>query len=70
MASLMPRIMWPLTVYEEAMSHVQAMERKINKHMKKWLGVPNNLSNVAIHSSKAKLTLLKIFFCLKAQNFV
>ena len=39
------------------MSHVEAMERKINKHVKKWHGVPNSLSNVAIHSSKAKLTL-------------
>ena len=54
---LMPRIMWPLTVYEVAMSHVEAMERKINKHVKKWLGVPDSLSNVAIHSNKAKLTL-------------
>ena len=39
------------------MSHVEAMERKINKHVKKWLGVPNSLSNDAIHSSRAKLTL-------------
>ena len=54
---LMPRIMWPLALYEVAMSHVEAMECKINKHVKKWLGVPNSLSNVAIHSSKAKLTL-------------
>ena len=54
---VMPRIIWPLTVYEVAMSHVEAMERKINKHVKKWLGVPNSLSNVAIHSNKAKLTL-------------
>ena len=49
--------MWPLTVYEVAMSHVEAMEQKINKHVKKWLGDPNSLSNVAIHISKAKLTL-------------
>ena len=50
-------VKWPLTVYEVAMSHVEAMERKINKHVKKWLGVPNSRpSNVAIHSSKAKLT--------------
>ena len=39
------------------MSHVEAMKRKINRHVKKWLGVSNGLSNVAIHSSKAKLAL-------------
>ena len=54
---LMPWIMWPLTVYEVAMSHVEAMERKINKHVKKWLGLSNSLSNDAIYSSKAKLKL-------------
>ena len=54
---LMPRIMWPLTVYEVALTHVEAMERSINKYVKKWLGVPNSLTNVAIHSSRTKLTL-------------
>ncbi|XP_072122139.1 uncharacterized protein [Mobula birostris] len=54
---LMPRIMWPLTVNEVAMSHVEAMERKINKYVKKSLGVPSSLTNVAIHSSQTKLTI-------------
>ncbi|KAI8516566.1 hypothetical protein Bbelb_051470 [Branchiostoma belcheri] len=54
---LMPRIMWPLTVYEVALTHVEAMERNINKFVKKWLGVPNSLTNIAIHSNKAKLTI-------------
>ena len=49
--------MWPLTVYEVALTHVEAMERSINKYVKKWLGVPNSLTNVAIHSSRTKLTL-------------
>ncbi|XP_078679452.1 uncharacterized protein LOC144915086 [Branchiostoma floridae x Branchiostoma belcheri] len=54
---LMPRIMWPLTVYEVALSHVEAMERNINTYVKKWLGVPNSLTNIAIHSRKAKLNI-------------
>ncbi len=37
LAILMPRITWPLTVYEEAMSNVEAKdgERKINNYMSK-----------------------------------
>ena len=54
---LMPRIMWPLTVYEVAMTHVEAMERSINRRVKKWLGVPCSLTNVAIHSKCTKLIL-------------
>ena len=50
---LMPRIMWPLTVYEVAMSHVEAMERKINNYVKKWLGVPRSLTNIVIHSRQS-----------------
>ncbi len=44
---LMPRIMWALTVHDLALSHVATMERRINMHVKKWLGVPNSLTNVA-----------------------
>jgi hypothetical protein len=54
---LMPRIMWPLTVYEVAISHVEAMERKMNRFVKKWLGVPGSMTNIAIHSSRTKLVL-------------
>ena len=54
---LMPRIMWPLTVYDVAITHVESMERQLNKYMKRWLGVPNSMTNVALHSSQTKLTL-------------
>ncbi|XP_072900799.1 uncharacterized protein [Hemitrygon akajei] len=33
------------------------MERKINKYVKKWLGVPSSFTNIAIHSSQTKLTI-------------
>ncbi|KAI8488878.1 hypothetical protein Bbelb_333960 [Branchiostoma belcheri] len=33
------------------------MERNINTYVKKWLGVPNSLTNIAIHSRKAKLNI-------------
>ena len=72
---LMPRIMWPLTVYEVAMSHVEAMERKINNYVKKWLGVPRSLTNIAIHSRCTKLklpvhSLVEEFKVAKARSFM
>jgi len=54
---LMPRILWPLTVYDVAITHVEAMERQLNNYMKKWLGVPRSMTNIALHSSRTKLTL-------------
>ena len=33
------------------------MERLISKFIKKWLGVPNSLTNVALYSSSTKLKL-------------
>ena len=37
------------------------MEQLISKYMKKkWLGVPNSLTNVALYSSSMKLKLLTL----------
>ena len=54
---VMPRIMWPLTVYEIGLSYIEAMERKVNSYIKKWLGVPRCLTNVALYSGQTKLTI-------------
>ena len=35
---LLPRLMWPLTVYEVAPTRVESIERKIGKVVQKWLG--------------------------------
>jgi len=35
-------------VYEVAISHVEAMERQLNRYMKRWLGVPKSLTYVGI----------------------
>nr|XP_054753540.1 uncharacterized protein LOC129259264 [Lytechinus pictus] len=54
---LMPRNMWPLTVYEIGLSYVEAMERKINVYVKRLLGAPNSLTNIALHSTETKLNI-------------
>ena len=54
---LIPMLLWPLMVYEIATSTVEAMEAKINKFTRKWLGVPPGLSDVALYCRQAKLKL-------------
>ena len=49
--------MWPLQVYEIAMSTVEMIERKINRYTRKWLGLPPDLSTVALYSRSTKLRL-------------
>ncbi|GFO20545.1 reverse transcriptase [Plakobranchus ocellatus] len=54
---LIPKLLWPLLVYDICSSTVEAIEAKINKHTRKWLGVPPGLSDVAMYCRKAKLKL-------------
>ena len=42
---------------EVVISHAEGMECQLNKYMKRWLGVPNTLTHVAIHSCRMKLLL-------------
>ena len=72
---LMPRIMWPLTVYDVAITHVEARERRLNKYMKRWLGVAKGMTNIALHSSHTKVTLpvkslVEEFKVAKARSFM
>ena len=46
---LLPRVMWPLTVYEVPITTVEKMERTITSYVKKWLGVPRCLSNIGLY---------------------
>ena len=46
---LLPRVMWPLTVYEVPLTTVEKMERTITSYVKKWLGVPRCLSNIGLY---------------------
>ena len=54
---LIPKLAWPLQIYEVSLTKVETMERLISKFIKKWLGVPNSLTNVALYSSSTKLKL-------------
>ena len=54
---LIPKLLWPLLIYDISTSTVEIMEGKINKYTRKWLGVPPGLTDVALYSRQAKLRL-------------
>ncbi len=54
---LMPRIMWRLKIYEVAISRVEAMEMKISTQIRRWLGVPRSLTNIAFYGHTTNLRL-------------
>ncbi len=54
---VMPKVLWPLTVYEVPMTKVQELERKVSTFVRKWLGLPKSLSDVALYARCAKLQL-------------
>ncbi len=46
---LLPRVTWPLTIYELPITTVEKMERTMTSYVKKWLGVPRCLTNISLY---------------------
>ena len=46
-----------LESWDVAITYVAAMEHQLDKYMKRWLGVPNSMTNAALHISHTKVTL-------------
>ena len=46
---LLPRLLWPLTLYEVPLSKVEKLERMVNSYVRKWLGVPRCLSSIGLY---------------------
>ena len=55
--TLLPRISWPIMIYDVVISWVDKYERSINVFLRKWLGVSKNLSAVALFSKDTPLPL-------------
>ncbi|RUS85859.1 hypothetical protein EGW08_006411 [Elysia chlorotica] len=71
---LIPKLLWPLMVYEICSTTVEAIEAKINKFTRRWLGVPPGLTDVAMYCRTTKLKLplksiLEEYKCGKARLF-
>nr|XP_055041026.1 uncharacterized protein LOC129428141 [Misgurnus anguillicaudatus] len=54
---LLPRLMWLLTVYEVLLQTVEEMERKFNKHLRRWLGIPPSFTSLGLYMRSGQLQL-------------
>ena len=54
---LLPRLMWPLTIYNIPESKVEEMQRLITVRLKSWLGLPRSLSVACMYTRSGKLQL-------------
>ena len=54
---ILPRLMWPLTIYNIHWTKVELMESETTKTMKRWLGLPKSLSVECLYSKTGKLQL-------------
>ena len=54
---LLPRMMWPLTIYNIPMTKVEQMQKQITSKLKRWLGLPNSLSVESLYNKSGKLQL-------------
>ncbi|XP_061571176.1 uncharacterized protein LOC133424524 [Cololabis saira] len=54
---ILPRVLWPLLVYEVPLSTVETLERKISSHLRRWMGFPRSLCSAALYGKTNKLQL-------------
>lgn len=55
--ALYPRLAWPLTMYEVAVSRVEKIEQKCNTYIRKWLGLPGMINTSSLYRQKGALQL-------------
>ncbi|KAL6469854.1 hypothetical protein MHYP_G00209730 [Metynnis hypsauchen] len=46
---LLPRLMWPITIYEVTSSHISRLERLVNAYVRRWLELPRCMSSVGLY---------------------
>ncbi|KAK0150652.1 hypothetical protein N1851_008245 [Merluccius polli] len=54
---VLPRILWPLLVYEFPITTVEGFERRISRYLRRWLGLPRSLSSIAVYGQNNRLKL-------------
>ncbi|XP_063436214.1 uncharacterized protein LOC134717649 [Mytilus trossulus] len=54
---LLPRLTWLLMIYEMTATTVEAIERKINSHLRRWLEVPPSFTAIGLYSRSSQLQL-------------
>ena len=54
---LLPRLLWPLQIYEVTLTRVEKIQAHINRYLRKWLGVPPSFTTLGLYSKSAKIQL-------------
>ncbi|XP_057305436.1 uncharacterized protein LOC130642368 [Hydractinia symbiolongicarpus] len=54
---LIPRIQWPLLIYEVSMSCVGTLERKVSVFIRKWLNLHHSTTNLCLYASSSPCSL-------------
>ena len=54
---LIPRLRWPLLIYEISISVVSCIEHKISSILRKWLNVHHSATNICLYSSTSPCPL-------------
>ena len=54
---LLLRLLWPLQMYEIAISRIERIQQYSNKYLRKWLGVPPCFSKVGLYTNSGNLQL-------------
>ncbi|KAL1279297.1 hypothetical protein QQF64_025970 [Cirrhinus molitorella] len=49
---ILPRLLWPLTVYEIPITKVEKLEWLISTQLKQWLGIPRCLSSIGLYGQR------------------
>jgi hypothetical protein len=53
--AVLPRLSWPLMLYEISCTAVEALERTVSRHLRKWLGVPPSFTSIGLYGRSNKL---------------
>jgi len=69
------RMMWPLSIYNIAMTKVEVLQQQITASLKRWLKIPKSFSKNCMYSKSTKLrlpysSLEEEFRVAKARNLV
>lgn len=54
----LPRILWPLLIYEVPMTVVEGFEQRVSSYLRRWLCLPCSFSNIGEYGKTNKLRLL------------
>ena len=52
---LYPRVVWPMMMYDIAISRIEIIEQKCSRHLRKWLGLPRMTTTAALYGKSGPL---------------